>query len=298
MNRSIRAITLCAAGLLAAGHFAAQQAGAEALRFPYAAALLTDGKGDGLKTPQGAACGLSQIAVADTGNGRVLTYEITAGIAQPRAEIRLPQLMTPAKLQMNARGEIYALDEKKHVVVRLKPDGSFDAVVSPPSILVWSFALAGDDLYLLDTVGGKVLALDRGGAIRREIAFPKEYGFLIDIAAEPDGTVYALDAVQSRVFAAAKGAAELKPLTQTMKEYLLFPGSLTVDRRGLIFIADRNGGSVAIMDREGKMQGRQFSAGWKEGLLRYPAQVCVMDNGTVVVADRENNRVQVFAPGQ
>jgi hypothetical protein len=34
--------------------------------------------------------------------------------------------------------------------------------------------------------------------------------------------------------------------------------------------------------------------GWKDGFLRYPAQLCVNDKGEVYVADRENSRVQIF----
>ncbi|HWR72837.1 MAG TPA: hypothetical protein VN604_06685, partial [Nitrospirota bacterium] len=79
------------------------------------------------------------------------------------------------------------------------------------------------------------------------------------------------------------------------KEYLSFPVSLTIDRRGLIYVADRNAGKVAVLDREGKMQSTQLGPGWKDGLLRYPSQICVTDAGDVVIADRENNRVQVFS---
>ena len=295
MKDTILIFLLLTGGLLAA----APPAEAEALKFPYAAALMTDAQGNGLKTPQGAACAAGRIMVADTGNGRVLTYDIQAGMAQPRGEIRLTQLLSPTKLQTSAQGEIYALDERRHAVVRIRPDGAFDAVVSPEGLLAWSFALgAQDDLFLLDTIGGRVLVTGRDGKTLREISFPREYGFLIDIALDGDGTLYALDAVESRLFSAGKGDPSLKPLTQTLKEYLSFPGTLTIDRRGLIYVADRNSGSIVVLDREGRVQGRQFGGGWKEGLLRYPAQVCVMENGAVVVADRENNRVQVFSPGQ
>ena len=34
--------------------------------------------------------------------------------------------------------------------------------------------------------------------------------------------------------------------------------------------------------------------GWKEGFLRYPAQMCVTENGTAFIADRGNNRVDGF----
>jgi hypothetical protein len=35
--------------------------------------------------------------------------------------------------------------------------------------------------------------------------------------------------------------------------------------------------------------------GWGNGLVYYPAQVCIGSAGEVAIADRYNNRVQVFA---
>jgi hypothetical protein len=34
--------------------------------------------------------------------------------------------------------------------------------------------------------------------------------------------------------------------------------------------------------------------GWKDGFLRYPAHMCVTENGTAFIADRGNNRVDGF----
>jgi hypothetical protein len=34
--------------------------------------------------------------------------------------------------------------------------------------------------------------------------------------------------------------------------------------------------------------------GWKTGMLRYPAGLCVNGNGELFVADRGNSRLQVF----
>jgi hypothetical protein len=35
--------------------------------------------------------------------------------------------------------------------------------------------------------------------------------------------------------------------------------------------------------------------GWSEGKVYYPAQMCVNAEGLAVIADRNNNRVQVFS---
>jgi hypothetical protein len=35
--------------------------------------------------------------------------------------------------------------------------------------------------------------------------------------------------------------------------------------------------------------------GWTEGLLYYPAQMAINEKGEAFIADRGNNRVQIFA---
>ena len=273
--------------------FPAEAAG---VRLRFVASLTADAQGNGFRLPEGAACSASQIAVADTGNGRLVTYAAQQGMMQPQAEVRITQLLSPAKLQMGPGGGLFALDAKKHRVVRLNPDGSFSAFATPEGLLANGFALGGEGaLYVLDPLKARVLVLDAGGKTLREIAYPPDHGQLIDIALDSGGTVYVLDAVNSMLFSAGKDAKAFTPLTQRMKEYLSFPASLTIDRRGLIYVTDRNAGKVAILDREGKMQSTQLGPGWKDGLLRYPSQICVTDAGDVVIADRENNRVQVFS---
>jgi hypothetical protein len=34
--------------------------------------------------------------------------------------------------------------------------------------------------------------------------------------------------------------------------------------------------------------------GWKEGELLYPADICLNDKGEIFIADRGNNRVQMY----
>jgi hypothetical protein len=34
--------------------------------------------------------------------------------------------------------------------------------------------------------------------------------------------------------------------------------------------------------------------GWNEGRLYYPAQLCISDDGNVLIADRNNSRIQLF----
>jgi len=55
------------------------------------------------------------------------------------------------------------------------------------------------------------------------------------------------------------------------------------------------GCGIVMLSEDGSFMGRQLSMGWTEGFLYYPTQICVNEKGEVFIADRGNNRVQIFA---
>ena len=149
-------------------------------------------------------------------------------------------------------------------------------------------------LVVLEVGQARVIVLGSDGKVLRQIAFPREPGFLSDLAVDDKGTVFAIDSVGRRVFAVKSADAILAPLTGPMMEDLAFPTAIAVDARGRLFIADQNEGGLVILGADGSFRGRQAGMGWKEGQLRYPSGLCAGATGTLFVADRENNRVQMF----
>jgi hypothetical protein len=151
-----------------------------------------------------------------------------------------------------------------------------------------------DAIYILDILSERVLVLDPEGTYVRHIKFPREYGFFSDVTVDFKGTVLLLDGVNGVVFSAARNSSEFSPLTESLKQYVRFPASLTTDSRGRIYLVDRNGGSIIIVGQKGSFLGRQSGRGWKEGLLDYPGQMCINNQGQVFIADTRNSRVQIF----
>jgi len=96
------------------------------------------------------------------------------------------------------------------------------------------------------------------------------------------------------IFSAAKDAKVFSPLSASLEEYMNFPVSMDVDSRGIMYLSDQNGSGVVIVGADGAFQGRSVVFGWKEGLVRYPSQICVSDRDQLFIADRENSRVQIF----
>jgi hypothetical protein len=139
-----------------------------------------------------------------------------------------------------------------------------------------------------------VAVFDAQGALERQVALPKDGGVFTDLAVDPAGTLYALDAVGAVVWSAGRGDAAFKPLTQGMKDRMSFPSQLTTSR-GKLYLVDQNGSGLVVISADGAYQGRLLALGWSDGLLYYPGQVCVSEAGGVFVADRGNNRVQLFS---
>ena len=274
---------------------------AETVKLNYLQSVYFDEKGGGLKQPEGVACNeKSLLVVGDTGNDRLVRYTFQDKILRGGIDIHMPQLSSPIRVQVNSKGEIFALDGKKRRIVRLTPEGVFKSYVDPvgapsPSAFVpKSFRIdRSDNIYILDIFTARVLVLDPDGKYQRQIPFPKDYGFISDLSVDSKGTVLLIDCVKAMVFSATKESNSFSPLTKSLREYLSFPTSIT-ESRGIIYIVDQDGGGIVILGADGAFMGRQLSRGWIEGLLYFPSQICVNEKGEVFIADRGNSRIQIF----
>jgi sugar lactone lactonase YvrE len=275
---------------------------AETVKFRYLQSVYFDEKGGGLKQPEGVACNeKSFLVVGDTGNDRLVRYSFLEKNLKAGTEIKIPQLSNPIRIQINSKGEIFALDGKRRRVVRLTPEGAFkgyvdpEGVPSPSAFVPRSFKIdRNNSIYILDIFTGRVLVLNSEGKYQKQIPFPKDYGFFSDLSVDSKGTLILVDCVKAMVFSAAKDSNNFSPLTKNLREYLNFPTSITTDNRGTIFVVDENGGGIVILGQDGSFQGRQLNMGWNEGLLYFPSQMCVNEKGEVFIADRGNSRIQIF----
>jgi hypothetical protein len=74
-----------------------------------------------------------------------------------------------------------------------------------------------------------------------------------------------------------------------------FPVSLAIASKGVLYLSDQYGSGLVQIGRDGSFQGRKFGMGWEDGQLYYPAQLCINNRDMLMVADRNNSRVQVFS---
>jgi len=276
--------------------------GADEIRFKHDRSLYADDKGVGLKQPEGVACSKDRLAIADTGNGRLVLYSLQAGEPKGGTEIKLPQVIYPVRVAMSSKGDLFVLDERQRKVARLSPDGAFKQYVETAGaptegmVVPAGISLDGNDnLYLLDSLGGRVLVFGDDGKYQRQMVFPKVYGFISDLAVNSKGTVFLVDSVKHEVYSTATNTQAFQPINEKLKDNMNFASNITVDDKGLLYITDQNSGSIVVVGQDGAIR-RLFSMGWNEGTLRYPAQLCINTDGDLFVADRANNRVQLFKP--
>jgi hypothetical protein len=274
---------------------------AESVKFLLSGTVYTDQQNVALHIPEGVGCDDRSLVVADTGNGRLLKYAISEAGLSGEQIIKVSQLPYPIRVRKNPQGEILVLDGKNRRIVRLSPEGQFKELLDPKGIpapsnyVPRSFAVDREGgIYILDIYGKRVLLLDEQGKYKSYVPLPKGAGFISDLAVNAQGDILLIDSVKAMVFGAAKGTKTFAPVTKSLKELVLFPVSMAVDKMGEVYLVDQNGGSIVLIGLDGTFQRRKLGMGSDEGLLYYPSQICISDSGAAFIADRNNNRVQVF----
>ncbi len=257
----------------------------------------------GLNKPEGVACSsvYDDIIVADTGNGRLMKYTFKDGAVKDETEIKVQQVLYPIEVQMNLKGEIFVLDGQQRRIVRLSADGKFESYLDFPgapdagSVIPKSFKIDPNNgnIYVLDIFGARVIVTDPGGKYLKQIKLPKDAGFITDLAPAADGKIILLDSAKAVLYISSQDGASFSAFTGSLREFMDFPTGISYVN-GLIYVVDKNGGSIALIGMDGAFHGRRSGLGWDEGLLYFPAQMCVESDGYAVIADRENNRVQIF----
>lgn len=296
MNRTPVAFAVALAGVLGPA-----LALADTTPFIFDRVLYQDEKEVALRTPEGVACDdAGNLVVADSGNGRLVRYRYVAGAISGGTEIKPAGLGYPQRVQFDSKGNLIVLDSREHKLLRVGPKGDVLGKIelkggaSALTALPVAFKLdAADNVYVIDAVGARVVVFDPGGTVIRQLELPQGLSAVTDVHVDTAGTVYVVDGSRAALWSAEKGASTFKPFGSPMKDKMNFPVYLT-GNKGKFFLVDQNGNGIVVLGADGAYQGRQLAIGWSDGFLYYPAQLCINAGGDAFVADRQNNRVQIF----
>ena len=275
---------------------------AHAAGLKHEVSIYVDEKDEPIRSPEGVACGdKGAIVVADTGNGRLLLYTYRDGKLAGGTAVKLAEAPYPVRVQIDGKGNVLVLDRRSRRVVRVDTAGKFAGAVewrgaggsAPVSPISFKLDAAGN-FHVLDVAARRVLVADPGGKVTRDIALPRGESEFTDVAVDGAGRIFAVDSVGSRVWVAEAGAKEFKVLGASLKDRVSFP-VYVVEDHGKLYLVDQNGNGIAVLGTDGSFLGRELDMGWQDGKVYYPGQMCVTLDGQVVLADRANNRVQVFS---
>lgn len=272
---------------------------AEPLRLRYLAAAYADSAGAPLSDPRGVACGEGVVAVADS-DGRIALYDTTGKTLRASGVFTPRETPIPVAAAFDPKGDLLVVDGRSRRIVRVsragEAKGSFEAPAGPDGRQAVPRAIAVDRegrIYVLDVASGVVSVLSVAGAPARRIALPESDG-LTDVAVSGDGAVLVTDAVGGRLLVAPAGGASAAALPSTFGSAVEFASSVASDAFGRVIVLDGHGGRVALARPDGSIAVRQLEFGWDSGQLRNPADLCVDPAGRLLVADRDNRRVQMF----
>ena len=223
--------------------------------------IYTDGGRKPLESPEGVGCGEDgRVVVADTAHGRVLLFTWSDGRLEGGSEIKSPQLPHPTVIQLDPAGNILVLDRKMGRIAVLDRSGAF------------------------------VRYLDIAGAPRHHLAKPGREGFYHAIFVDGRNS----GAVPTHLLTQEAIERYFQKLAPDSTRQMAFPTYVANDETGRLFVVDRNAQAIVLLDKDGGFLSRALRYGRADGLLNYPGQLC-LTHSYAFVADRNNNRVQIFS---
>ena len=245
-----------------------------------------------LRWPVGvAAASTEQVAVADIFDQRLVIFELTDGAWKFERTVSLPSSPRGAAHD----GRRYLLSLGGGLVTLEGPDYEVEHLALPAGVVAGCVAaIPGGGFWVHDAAGGKALALDADGGIRRSVSVT---GHVVALASAPNEGFYTALADVAQVRRHDREGRVLKTWTVPgVGPVPAWPSGLVAAAGGDIVVVDRHGGRILALDASGRLTGVGSGRGWEPGQLQFPSAIAPFSDGRLVVADQGNSRVQIFRP--
>lgn len=269
-------------------------------------------EGDLLLRPSNATIGPnSNIYVADTQKNRVVVYDREGnfqGLIQGE-ETGKYTLKFPIDVAVSDDGRIYVLSKKERKIVVFDTNYSPISLIEFPNVLPTTLYIRGDRLFvgtdravLIGTLDGRMVS-QVGSSGRGKAQFDLVGGIVVD----ENDIMYVADSGNYRVQAIDYKDREVlwvygEPLPP--EEAIRFrgesrkfglPASITLDERGRLYVVDGLSSEIVVLNKEtGEKIKTVGDIGHQEGKFYYPDGIDYGANGLIAVADKFNDRVEVF----
>jgi DNA-binding beta-propeller fold protein YncE len=249
---------------------------------------------EGPRVPSGVAVDArGDVYVVDTGGSHVLKLSSAGRLLGEFGKLGTGDdgLRRPRGIAIGADGTLFVADTANHRIQRFsatgEPLGPWGTIGSGAGelILPSSVALsATGELYVTDTGNHRVVRLAVDGAHQTEwggLRFP--HGISVD----GQGDVFVTDEV---------GVHKFSPVGEQLA---LWPGfgdayGITVADDGTLYVTETDYGRITALGPGGETRATWGNEGSDVGQFKFPEAVAVAPDGSILVADRGNDRVQVL----
>ncbi|MCC6456504.1 MAG: glycosyltransferase family 39 protein [Caldilineaceae bacterium] len=256
----------------------------------------------GLATPRGVAVYNGVVYVGETGNRRVLAFDAATGELRP-SPFDSVTFSEPFDLAVQADGTVIVLDAGSGQLMRYVPGADrVDAVPTAPDSFARARGLGAglmDEVWVANTPGQKVVAVDGNGAIVREVMLPavaadgKELQ-PVDVAVLPDNSLYVTDVGGHMLyrFSMAGYLVSSQPIPVANS---LDSAHLAVDGAGALYLSEPEAGRVVRLDANGIVD-HVWNVRAEETPDAKPIGIAVAADGTIWVADSQGGRLLRVTP--
>lgn len=253
---------------------------------------------------------------ASTG-ARVRAFELAFGdggalVSSVASEVRGEgALLSPAGVAVDRKGNVYASDDERHLVLRLAADGAVEELARGGPAIGAVVQPAGLDLGVLD--GTVSLVVSDAGNGRVQVmgladgawrALPRgPLARPVDACVMADGSIVTSDATRQRLDHFSSSGAHLRAFSDWGSFPSLVSTPLGLDAIGsLVLVADTENHRVQAFDPAKELPlAYRFGIhailpGEGEGKLHYPRDLAVRPDGDLIaVPEPLDDRVQLFA---
>lgn len=225
---------------------------------------------------------------------------------------KIEDISRPMGLALDAKEQLYVVEQMKKDVVVFSPQGQRINVISDPS-LVRPSGVAIDrqrgKIYVVDTgvnmkankfkahdvkvfdMKGKLLkTIGKRGSGNGEFLFPTY------AAVDPKGNLYVTDTLNARVQMFDPDGKYLKTFGSRGSGWGQFdkPKGVALDTFGNVYVADSGWSNIQIFNQKGQILLFFGGRGQYPGMLMNPTTVAIDKNNRIYVADYLNHRVDVY----
>lgn len=240
------------------------------------------------------------IYVADTGHSVVQVFErdgkFLRTIGRP-AQSDLAgngELIYPVGLALDDKGQLYVADLRAGRIATFKSDGTYTGLFAQGVITSPIGLLYHDGQLIVNDIGAQqIVILDGQGKAVQRLGGPAQLAFANYSAIAPEGDLAVADSNNNRVVVFAADGAISRTLSAIGAEPLLMPRGIAYDAKGRLYVAVVFNHQIAVFDPALNLLYTYGQRGPDNGQFNFPNGLWI-DGDRVYVADRQNNRVQVW----